>query len=202
MKKTTKIFSSIAILIYLISGCATNVPLNPMFLEEENKVVGIALVDFPSVAAHKYGDGGVLDILVNEALAIPLQQYLNQYDISTFAEVQDKMQIKLETMNMDVIKINELINVRELPEIEGSNDTDYSSLKEQYNIDYLLLISIHRIGTIRKYALGVMPQGSPDAICQANGQLINLDTNEVYWKYNMGEGESVVEPGQTMEYSS
>jgi len=194
MKTLLKLFISITLLFCFISGCTTNVPLNPQFLEEENKVVGIALADFPSAAAHKSGAAGVMDILINEALAIPLQQYLNQYDISMFSEIKSKMQPGLESMGMNVIQIDDFINVNELPETEDSNDADYTGLGEKYNIDYLLLISIRKVGTVRDYVMGIIPKGSPDAICQATGQLINLDSNEIYWEYNMDEDESVVEP--------
>ena len=193
MKTPIKLFFTAAVL-YVLSSCTTNIPLNPEFKEDTDKTVGIAMVEYPQVAAHKYGGTGVIDILVNEALAVPLQQYLNSFDISGFNQVKNNMQEVIETMGMDTVKIDETINIEELPEIDGTNDTDYSGIREKYDVDYLLLISLKKIGTVRKYMMGIIPQGSPDAICQASGCLINLDTNEIYWEYSMNEKESVIEP--------
>lgn len=189
-----KIYLFLIVLVFLaLIGCVSNTPLNSAFLDEKGKTIGVAFVQLPPVGAHKEGGTGLLDMALNEALAVPLQKHLNEFDISEFKNINEGMKTKLESMGMTVNLISDYISVEGLPKDEDTKNVDYSSIKEQYDVDYLMLLSVEKIGTVREYAMGIIPKGKPDAICVGKGRLINLYTNELYWEYEMSEREAVIE---------
>lgn len=197
MKKRSIILFIMFVVMFFLSGCAaTRISLKPSFWQEKELKIGVAVVSYPKVAAHKVGAQGLLDQAINEVLAAELKAYLRQVDITAFSSIADQFVQRLREEGKTVKKIDGLLDLEEFqsfkPTTSGNyTKVDFRSLSQKEDIDTLLLLSIERVGTIRSY-YGFIPLGAPKALCQAKGQLVDLNNNEILWLYTMEEKEASV----------
>lgn len=85
--------------------------------------------------------------------------------------------------SIKAIKIAD-INPDNYEELDGATLAyhDYSLLKAEQNLDYLLLVQPFSLGTIRDY-YGFIPLSAPRGYAFVSAQLIDLSTNEMKWHY-------------------
>lgn len=191
--KKAMILASVLGLAMVITGCTTTKALNKGIYSDPSKKIGIAVATFPKARASKEGSQGMLDYAINASLAKELQTWLSQLDMSSFLQIKEKMSNVVEDGGLETILIDDMIDIKALPKTKNSSGTsvpDYTSLKAKYGVDYLVVLSIVDIGTMRKY-YGFIPLNDPKAFCMGRGFIVNLADNSIQWDYTTKGKETV-----------
>jgi hypothetical protein len=194
MKRT--LVGIIALVIALsLTGCATTMALNKAVWKDPGVKIGVAVAKLPRAGTFKAGSQGLLDVVINEAAASGLDKSLLDTDVSAFLAVREKMAAKITDNGLEPILIEDLIDISALPKKKnaktGTTSTDFGSLKEQYGIDYVLLLNVSSVGTWRNY-YGFVPIGDPKAICVGHGLLVKIDDSSKQWEYATDYKKSMV----------
>jgi len=183
--------SLILLILLFLVGCVAMVPkidVDPKFWADKEQVIGVAIAKLPTPASLKSGNQGLLDVLINEANASDLDKHLASLDISSVNQLNEKVVTYLTSKNIKAVKIDSAIDIKALPELNEEQRAnkphialhDYTSLKEQYHVDKLLVITVVNVGTMRSY-YGFIPTSAPVGSCSINGKIINLSNNELEW---------------------
>lgn len=184
-----------AVILFTLSACSTTpIVLKETFWENKQIKIGVAVANYPEAGAFKEGSQGLLDMAVNAALANDMQKYLKTLYPAEIDSVSDLFVENLKEKGFTVIKVDNYVNLKDYPKSgAGSSKSEYqfSYLQKKEKIDYLLLLQVTRFGTIRSY-YGMIPLGSPKAICEVKGELINLSNNELLWKGFLEEDKATV----------
>lgn len=182
--------------IIFITGCSSlRIPVKNDFWTKGNEKIGIVMSKKPVPGAYKVGSQGILDMAINSAMASTLEKHIATIKIDEFKEIKDIFKENLTKRGInDVVFLNDTIsqqNVKDFRRYVGKKEyaKTLAKLKQNYNVDHLLVISIARYGTIRGY-YGFIPLGAPDALFEVHGMLINLTTNEFEWYIEMSEEEA------------
>ncbi|MEI6789593.1 MAG: hypothetical protein WCK42_00230 [Myxococcaceae bacterium] len=189
-------FLILAVLVFF-TGCATTkISLKPEFWQTKDARIGVAVTKAPRGKTYKSGSQGLLDIVVNNALAGSLESSLQKADAANFAKSSDELIRKLAQKGISAKKIDEPIDLSDFAKFKSKGPGEFSHydfrhLAQEHKIDQLVLFSIDRMGTVRSY-YGMLPLGAPKPFCEATGRLINLENNEIMWLYTMGNAESIV----------
>jgi len=182
---------SVLALLFMLSGCVAMQPkidVDPKFWTDKQQVIGIAIAKLPTPMSAKSGNQGLLDVLINNANASDLDKHLATLDLGSVNELTDRMVAYLNEKNIKSVKIEEQLDLEKLPQLTeeqtaNSNQhasRDFKVLKEQYQVDKLLLISVVRVGTMRSY-YGFIPTSAPVGSSVVSGQIINLSNNQLEW---------------------
>lgn len=193
-KQRVVALAAVAFVLLLATGCVTNVPLQDSFWDESGKTVGVAVVTFPEPGVFRSGSQGALDVLINSATTADLAERLRSFDPSAFVAIREEVAAVLRERGMRPVIIEELIDVETLPEAAeggGRHDRDYSELGQRYGVDNLVLLSIEAVGAARNY-YGFIAVGAPRGYCVGSGELIDLTTNQLMWRYTMSYNNSRV----------
>lgn len=193
MKKILLLFA----LILLVGCSSTRIPVKNDFWGNQNKKIGIIFSESPEPNAYKAGSQGLLDMAINEAMSSNLETHLKTIKTDQFSGIGNifkenfaKKGINDVVVIEDTIKFDDLYyytrNVGKKP-VKKS----FSSLKDKYDVDFLVVFSINRYGTLRNY-YSFIPLGAPQALFQVNGMMVNLLTNEYEWYLEMDEKESTL----------
>ena len=184
----------------LLSGCVSRVQLKSEFWTRSDLRVGIALTAYPKARAHRAGSRGLLDELVNEAGSENFNSYLQSMDISSFAVVRDLLAKKVMEKGLTAKTIPDFIDLKKYEVSIPSSKLgeapkkriDYKALADQEDIDVLLLISVVRYGTLRKF-YGFIPLGDPKALFQGEGQMLDLkNRGKILWRTVMDDKKATV----------
>jgi len=179
------------LVLMILTGCVAMVPkidVDPKFWADKDQVIGVAIAKLPKPVTLKSGNQGLLDALINDANASDLDKHLANLDISSVNQLSDKIIAYLNGKNIKTVKIEEPIDIETLPKLseeQRSGNThvalhDYKGLKEKYQVDKLLLVSVVNVGTMRSY-YGFIPTSAPVGSCNINGKIINLADNLLEW---------------------
>lgn len=193
-KQHTVLTIAVVVVSLAAAGCVTNVAMQDSFWSETGRTVGVAVVAFPQPAVLRAGSQGALDVVINAAATADLAQKLSTFDPSAFTAIREEVAGVLRERGMRPVIIEELIDVEALPKAEqggGRSGRDYSELGRRYDVDHLVLLSIQAVGATRKY-YGFIAVGPHYGYCVGSGELIDLATSEVTWRYTMGYNASRV----------
>jgi hypothetical protein len=195
LTKTLTLISIALILQISLSGCAKNMVLKRLFRENPEAKVGIAIEAMPTPSAHKKGTMGLLDMEISASMNSFLREHLEETDCSPFLNIKEKLAARVHAGGLKPIIIDDFIDVESLPKIKNrkkrTSPTDFSSIAQKYDVDYILLLKMDAVGTVH-YFFGFIPMGAPSAYCVAGGLLVQGKTNEKYWSYIMDPGKSQV----------
>ena len=189
------------VLMLGLVGCATvqkPVALDNHFWENRKPVIGLAKSVVPKPDAFMTGNMGLLDIAINRGNAKSLITHLEKMDYSKVQTIDKEFSEQLQERGFQVKKIDQAIDLQKMQKFSGKSETvqyaeyDFRSLKSN-NIDYLLLLAVERVGTVRNY-YGFMPTGAPMADFKYKGFLVDLNTNELKWYVDDVSNMSVAEP--------
>lgn len=177
----------------MLPACVSVTPnfaAKPEFWNEKNKIIGVAMEQLPKPTTFKAGNQGLLDVAINNAVASQLETHLNGLDISKISELNNQIAAYLREKGFTVKQIKEPIQVTALPELDKTKegdqskyvmaDRDFTSLKQKYGVDKMVLISVVRVGTIRSY-YGFIPISAPSGLCHLSGKVIDLSNNHLEW---------------------
>ena len=187
-------FLIVVMSLFVLAGCVGmqhKIDMDPKFWSNKDQVIGVAVAKLPTPKTMKTGSQGLIDILINDANASDLDKHLATIDLSSIEAMSDKIVSYLNGKNISAKKIDDPIDIealKELAEIDSSQtaggkifaDRDYRALKDQYQVDKLLLITVKHIGTMRSY-YGFIPTSAPVGSSQVTGTIINLSDNQLEW---------------------
>lgn len=185
-------FASLTVAALSVVGCVSVTPdigVQPKFMTQKDKVIGVAVAELPKPMTYKVGNQGLLDVVINNAAASDLDKHLAGLDISRISDVGERIAKDLEVKGFRVKRIQEPVGVAALAKLEKQNDAqsktyfdgrDFSGFKAKYGVDKLVLLSVGQIGTQRSY-YGFIPTSDPVAVAQVNGRVIDLASNQLEW---------------------
>ncbi len=182
-------------ILLVLGGCAMTqepIALSPEFKTDTNHVIGIAVAKLPEGNTHETGGMGLVDIVIVNEVMSPLTDHLKTLDFTELYEIKDMMDEKLKESQKKTVVINEPLDLEQFSEStkkDGFADRDFTSLKEQYDIDTLLLVTVKQVGTTRDY-YGFLPLTDPQTYINSFGQIINLSDNSLIWHHN----EEIIQP--------
>jgi hypothetical protein len=187
----------------LLSACALNpvVPMKDEFWSQTDRSVVVALANLPEAKAHKRGQQGLLDIVINEAMADALSKALKTVTLTdsygqTRSEVVRRMQEKglKSSVHEKMIDTDALKDFRSEDKSHVYASKDYRPLKAELDgADRLLLFTVVAVGTQRSY-YGFFPVDNPTAVLNARGEIIDLETNEVLWRQTNTDLAAIDDP--------
>jgi hypothetical protein len=195
---TLQRFSSIGLVAaVLLSGCApARVAVKPDFWEQRTAKIGVALAPVPVASTHKAGAQGLLDSAINAAMAGDLSARLEKFDASAFEPIRAEFAEELGRRGMAAKAIPGPLKVDELPdakvEAEGWHKKEFGPIGQKEDVDYLVLLSVRRLGTLRSY-YGFIPLGAPKGFVEVTGQMVETKTNKILWQVTSEELASTVE---------
>ncbi len=184
MRRATLLLS--CFLFASLNGCVTRVAMKSDFWNNRSAKIGVVLAPYPTGAAHKSGAQGVLDMAINAALSAEMKRYLQGVQPLEFNDIQHQFSAQLKSMGIEAKTLPEPIDLKAYQTFEGTGPgkmfkQDLRPLASKENIDFIVILSITRFGTIRNY-YGFVPTEKPRALCDVKGQMINLATNELVWQ--------------------
>lgn len=197
-------------LLALLTGCASlrSVPLNQSFWQEKGKRVGVALAIIPPAEVIMDISGGLgqmsgsswIPIESPDAMKYPVQFHntmplyyaSRELDGKAFEVVQDLLIQGLKERGFDAFKVEDHIDVKQLPRFTGGNGNgiheskDYSEISRSAGADYLILMDLRHYGTICRYLdLNLL---ALDVYADIRGEMIEAATNRVLWRTGISDG--------------
>lgn len=195
-------FRLVAVFVLLIiTGCATHkqtpVAITNDFWASDTKKIGVVMEDLPQVNTFFPGAGCLLCLATAEAAHSSLSKHVKTFSADELLELKNTIVQHLNNRGFDAIAIDNTINIAKLPKFSSKtpNTTrkDFSSYKDKYAIDRLLVIDINTLGIVRNYS-SYVPTSDPQANFAAIGFIVNLNDNTLSWHktidlYQSSEGE-------------
>lgn len=187
MKFLTRLF--IITVVIFLGGCASPpqqslVPLNQDILGSKASRIGVAMTKLPKVDTDLPGASCLLCMAVASAANSALTAHANSLPTEDLAKLKSEIAALLRSKGADVMVIEEEINVSVLPDskIKGENfaKKDFSSMKQKYLIDKLLVIDITALGFIRTYS-SYVPTSDPKGMLRGAGYIVDLNKNAYDW---------------------
>jgi hypothetical protein len=185
------------VVVLLTATCASTVPLQSNFWNRKGATVVVALATLPEAHAHRLGSEMLLDLAINKSLAQKLDTRMREVAPTLLKSVTDSFVKRLQERGFVAKKAGEPMAVDALQNFSASRGQthpfgrDVRPLAQKYNADMLLLITVQRYGTLRKY-YGFIPLGAPKALFDVRGQMIDLKTNELLWQTSTSDDQATV----------
>ncbi|MBM4159938.1 MAG: hypothetical protein FJ217_02450 [Ignavibacteria bacterium] len=185
------------VLLAFVCGCGpSKLALKSDFWQTKERKIGVAVAKSPVAATHQAG-GGLLDRAIAKAAIGTLDAHFEKLNSKSFEDVAQKFAENLETQGFNVKLVEKPIDLEKLPKFAPTSSGDYHErdlrmIAADEGVDALVLLSIDRWGTTRKY-YAFIPLESPKPFCVARGELVNLRTNALEWSVEMEEDQSKVD---------
>lgn len=191
--------SCLLLMIFLV-GCASQqqpIALESSFYESTGKNIGILRTESPVATTVYTGSIGLLDYAVISAVNSGLDAHLATLTFSEYESFIDKLSASIGKAGFNVTVIDKPLTIQEAKDLkypkEGISKNDFSEYKTKHNLDYLIVIHFRSIGTTRSY-YSVAPTSEPLAMNNINGQIIDLNTNQLHWYANTVTTKSIQTP--------
>lgn len=177
----------ILLVMILLAGCASqNIDLNNQFWKSKSQTVIVATAKLPKASLDQEGPNDYSVILSNDILTHTFRHYLASYPLNAITSLPKTFLKRLRDKNIKAKLYSQEIDIAQLqstPEIySGYATKDYRPLAKKLDAHQLLIISTNEVGAARMY-YGLIPLESQNAVCILTGQLIDLDTNQILWRY-------------------
>lgn len=159
----------------------------------KNQKIGIAMTQLPKVEMQFPGAGCLLCLAAASATNSSLSRYAESLPQTDVLSVKEALAKTLRSNGAEVVVIDEEIALKSLPDAkskgEGMAPKDFSSFKQKYNLDKLLVIEVQALGISRDYS-SYIPTGDPKSQFIGKGYLVNLATNAYEWYQPIRETKS------------
>ena len=167
---------------FLLSGCATeqNVPLADNFWHEPKQKIAVATVKPPQPTLYKTGAQGLLDVAISSAVTNKFDHCLKTTDLAWYNEIKANFVQQLKQKHMSATYCSDCIDEQK----------DYSTFAVQNGSDKVLVVKLLALGAIRPY-YGFIPLGPPKTYCVLHGELINTQTHQTLWRYQVDVSQPV-----------
>ena len=183
----------------VLTSCAT--PPKPIELTkdfwERKGVLGIATATYPKATAYTTGQQGVLDLLITRSGELP--GFIEKMDVATLlSAIPEDLSTKFRAQGFEVkqsfkLETSKFAKFESTPSQRFYADFDFRPVRQTEQVDRLLLITVEAIGTTRPY-YGFLPTGPPKGMITWRGELIDLSTNELLWRYTEAQTVPVYDP--------
>ena len=171
----------------LLTGCASpNVPLKASFWKNHKQKVAVTTTTPMQAGLYQEGDQGLVDYIISSGVAHSFRDYLRGYRLTSLKQRLAKGFLSgMASRHVNAHQITP-INLDKLAR-SGLDKKSYSTvdvrpLKFKVGGDKLLFVDPIQIGATRKY-LAFVPVGAPKAICELEGDLVNVNNNKLLWRY-------------------
>ena len=172
----------------LLSGCVSApqnpIPLNAKAISSKASRVGVVMTALPKVDTHIWGADCLLCIAAASIANSSLTNYTKTLPYEDLPKLKNDAADILRKKGADVTVIAEDINLAALPDTNSKEPnvsrTDFSSLRQKYNVDKLLVIEISTLGMWRTYS-SYIPTSDPKGVLQGRGYIVNLSNNTYEW---------------------
>lgn len=188
MKSSLKYFFGFLFTALLV-GCSSgpNVALNKQFwIENTQQPVVVALAQPPKAKLDLSGPRTLIGRVSSKTTTLMFSHYLKKFTVANLSQFESQFVQKLEANQISAKRYAGLVPTSKLQDFDGSDKTyaklDYKPLAIRLGNNRLLLLSINKFGAKRDYVV-VVPTSNPVAFCDAEGQLIDLKTNKILWRY-------------------
>jgi len=171
-----------------LSGCVSPpqnpISLNPTTISMKTSRIGVVMTALPKVDTHLLGAGCLLCIATASIANSSLTSHTQTLPNEDLPKLKNDVADMLRKKGADVRVIAEDINLETLPSTDSKEPNiarkDFSSLRQKYQIDKLLVIEITTLGMLRMYS-GYIPTTDPKGVLQGAGYLVNLSNNSYEW---------------------
>jgi hypothetical protein len=169
-----------------LTGCASvqqPVVLDESLWSERDETIGVAILETPEPSVEMIGNQGLLDVAINTSLAAGLRSKVKTWDLSSFEAVPQQVVDELNKRGYQAKLLEQPIKLSQLRETKakpGYATRDYSALKQQQQIDKLIVFSLQVAGTVRSY-YAMVPTSDPISQVGALSQVIDLDDNRLLY---------------------
>lgn len=188
------------VLILFSVGCATVQPpvsLGTDFYESGNKSVGVVIQHKDAPEFYMEGDVRLLDLAIISAATSALSSHIKTLDAKDLDLVVDEVQAVLSQEGFAVARIDRPLDVKALKEFADPDpkdeiyfaDRDFRQLRGEFGVDYLLMLTVTRMGVARAYH-GFIPMADPRAIFEMRGQAVDLSSNRLLWNQHIAAASS------------
>jgi hypothetical protein len=187
MKRAGIGIAVVAIAIAL-AGCASP-PQNPVqlgatTLTTKTTRVGVAMSALPKVDTHLPGAGCLLCLAAASLANSTLTAHTRTLPYEELPKLKVDVAELLRKKGIDVTVIAEDLDTSKLPDHSAKGENiarkDYSSLRDKYKVDKLLVIEVSTLGVIRTYS-AYIPTSDPKAVLNGIGYMVNLSNNTYEW---------------------
>jgi len=181
----------------LVTACAPRrIPLDPGYLRDTSRKIGVALTRPPVLAAHRAGAQGLLDMAINSAVDGNLESHLKTMGVGPLDGLADACVERLKGRGLEARKIDpERLTAYRSLGFETPRPSDLRVLARNEGVDAIILLT-PRCGTIRSY-YGFIPLTPPSGYCAFTGKLIDLKTGRTEWAGGFeGEEATIAAAGE------
>lgn len=171
-----------------LTGCATP-PQQPVSIgantfADKNVRVGVAMGKMPKVDTYFPGADCLLCLAAASVANSSLTAHTKTLPVDDLRRLKSDVAEVLTKKGQTVVVIEEELNLSELPSVKASVPNgvrkDFSSIKNKYQLDKLLVIEVSQIGFIRTYA-SYIPTSEPKGMVGGAGYIVNFKDNTFEW---------------------
>ena len=183
-----RIAVAISFFALVLGGCAgvpqASVPFSPAKIADPAVRVGVAMAPLPKVDTYFPGADCLLCLAAASVANSSLTSYTQTLRGDDLSNVKVEIADLLRKKGANVKMIAEDIRIADLPSarVEGPNlaKKDYTSLRNKYEVDKLVVINIVNLGMWRTYS-AYFPTSEPKAVVSGEGFMVNLTDNSYDW---------------------
>ncbi|MES2300435.1 MAG: hypothetical protein V4582_25595 [Pseudomonadota bacterium] len=170
----------------LLAACATP-PQAPIALSGKvfavpSSKVGVLIATMPKVDTEFPGAACLLCLAAASIANSELTNYTQTLPFQDFTSIDQQVAeiIKKKGANATIVTPIELKSLPDSSKGPNFARKDFSSLKAQYKLDKLLVISVNTVGVHRSYSAYV-PTSDPKATLRGESYIVNLEDNSLEW---------------------
>jgi len=193
-------FLSAAILVAsVLSGCAAP-PQQPLAVSQEfskstGAKVGVVLTNLPKVDTEFPGAGCLLCLAAASLNHKSLTAQVQTWPTDDITKVKSDLVKALQDKGLSAKEIEAPLVLKQLPSYDSKAPNmarqDFRGVKNQYQVDKLLVVDITALGVWRNYS-AYIPTGAPQAVVKGTAYIVNLESNALEWylPLNVAKGSS------------
>lgn len=172
----------------LLGGCASNpqqpVQLDGQALGQQSGRFGVAMTKLPKVGTDLPGANCLLCIAAAATANSSLISHAHTLPSEDLVKLRDDVAERIRKKGAEVTVVGEDLDLKALENYgqKGPNiaKKDFSTLKQKYNVDRLVVIDITALGFVRTYS-NYIPTSDPKAMLRGTGYIVNLNKNTYEW---------------------
>lgn len=178
---------TVAGVLGLLTACAApDVQLDQTFWQNHKQKIDVAQAKLPKATLYQQGQQGLLDVVVSGVVSNKFDNYLKTVDVKQISSLSPEFTKALKARGIPAEVYSQPINLSNLnssgKDAKGYATKNFTALSGRLNADKILLVDVQQLGALRNY-YGPIPLGAPKAVCKLEGQLIELKTNKILWRY-------------------
>lgn len=172
----------------ILAGCATApqqpIQLSQTTLASKTNRIGIAMKALPKVDTSFPGAGCLLCFAAASVANSALTTHTQSLPYEDLPKLKNDVANLLSKKGADVTVIADPIDIDSLPSFDANEPNiarkDFSTLRQKYKVDKLVVIEINALGMERTYS-AYIPTNAPMAVLKGTGYLVNLNNNAYEW---------------------